>query len=73
MTEKTIKRTLELTEFDWEILRKAAQEYASDLSDKSRHSSGRVAGAAERYGCRLYCQALSRALKQIPKAEPFDK
>ena len=69
MTEKTIKRTLELTEFDWEILRKAVAEYASDLSDKSRLSaSNRVSTSAERYGCRLYCQALARALEQIPKA-----
>ena len=67
-TEKTLKHTLELTEFDWQILRKAVQEYASDLSEKSRISSGRVAVSAERYGCRLYCQSLSRALKQIPKA-----
>jgi len=67
-TEKTIKYTLELTEFDWQIMRKAVQDYASDLSDRSRISSGRIAVAAERYGCRLYCQSLSRALKQIPKA-----
>ena len=68
MTEKTIKRTLELSEFDWQLMRKAVQEYAIDLSSRSRLSSGRVAGAAERYGCRMYSQALFRALDQIPKA-----
>lgn len=66
MTE-TIKQTIELTEFEWTVLRHSTNEFLDVLRMGSRGHNDRIDMTAARYGCRLYAQALARAKEQMPK------
>ena len=70
---KTIKRTIELTEFEWTVLRSATSEFLGILQRESRGHLDRIDKRAARHGCRLYANALARAMDQIPKKDQLSK
>ena len=70
---KIIKQTIELTEFEWTVLRSATSEFLGILQRESRGHLDRIDKQAARHGCRLYAQALARAKEQMPKADPIKK
>ena len=66
-TSKPIAISITLTEFEWGVVRGAIAQQYYNLRDQSTSTRGLETTAA-RYGCRIYAEALAKAVKQLPKA-----
>ena len=67
MTEKILTKTLELTEFQWQLMRTAVQDHCSELRDESSFVRSNFKTNAARWGCRIHADALAECLKQLPE------
>ena len=68
-----IARTLELTEFEWNLVRNAVYDQWDKLRSESSSIKSSLTHRAARWGCRVHADALQTALKQLPDPPKKDK
>ena len=62
-----IARTLDLTEFEWNLVRNAVFDQWEKLRSEASSIRSSFTHRASRWGCRVHADALNAALRQLPE------